>query len=123
MTSQDQVHVLVVEDDIAFRRMVVRMLERAGYHVVQADGFAGAMKIVEAPGRIDVMLTDIGMPKGTPHGLSIARVSRNKRSDLEIVFMTGGATEDLHRLTVGETILQKPFTEAALISAIEAVSR
>ena len=114
-------HVLVVEDNEAYRTLVVRMLDVAGFQVVAADGFATAAKIIESDQPIDLLLSDLGMPIGTPHGLSIVRFAQIRRKDLKILFMTGDpdpARFALYRS--GEPVLNKPFTHQQLVAAIEA---
>ena len=71
-------HILVVEDDESFRRMIVRMLEDVGFRATGAADFAAAMAVLDSDEAIDLLLTDIGMPPGTPHGFSIRYLSWQK---------------------------------------------
>jgi DNA-binding NtrC family response regulator len=112
-------HILVVEDDEAYRRLVVRMLEAAGYRVTAAGDFATAMIAIDGPEPIDMLLTDVGMPPGTPHGVSIGSIARLKRPDLPLIYMSGGFDPTDFALYVeNSTVLRKPFTVAALIEAV-----
>jgi CheY-like chemotaxis protein len=117
----DRSRILIVEDEPAFRRLVVRMLERAGYPVVQAEDYVGALRIVETDRTIALMLIDVGMPMGTPHGISIAKMSQLRQSRLKIVYMTGGDALQIAEHTDGAKVLQKPFTSEQLVGAVEAV--
>jgi DNA-binding response OmpR family regulator len=117
-------HVLVVEDDDAFRRLVVRMLVARGFEVVEAGDFGVAAKIVESDQPLDLLLTDIGMPGGTPHGVSIARFAQLRRKGLKVLFMTGGAdAKEIVLLGQDEAVLQKPFSRAELADAVAAALR
>lgn len=115
-------HILVVEDDDSYRRLVARMLERAGYRVTLAADFDAAIKVIDGPEPIDLLLTDIGMPAGTPHGVSISRVAEFRRTGLKVLYMTGG--QDLSQFAQfapGATVLNKPFTADQLAQAITTI--
>ncbi|MBY0320009.1 MAG: response regulator [Reyranella sp.] len=111
-------HVLVVEDDPQFRRLTVRMLKRAGYTVSEADGFELALNLVSSDPSIEVVVTDIGMPAGTPHGMSIAKMIRSRRTQVKVVYMTGGDAEKMTQHADGAAVLQKPFDSEALTTAV-----
>jgi DNA-binding NtrC family response regulator len=112
-------HILVVEDDDAFRRMVIRLLAKAGYRATHANGFASALKVVEADQTIGLLLIDVGMPAGTPHGIAIANMSRLRHSQLKVIYMTGGDAQQIARHTDNAPVLQKPFSADLLIQTIE----
>jgi CheY-like chemotaxis protein len=67
-------YILVLEDDDAFRRLVVRILAGAGLDVLEARDFASTIASVEGARRIDLLLADVGMPAQTPQGMPIARM-------------------------------------------------
>jgi DNA-binding NtrC family response regulator len=114
-------HILVVEDDESYRRLVGRMLEKSGYRVTVAEDFDAAIKVIDGPEPIDLLLTDIGMPAGTPHGVSISRVAEIRRTDLKVIYMTGGLdVTQFAQFAPGATVLKKPFTAQQLASAVAA---
>lgn len=111
--------ILVVEDDPAYRRLVVRMLEDAEYSVIAAEDFASAIAIIESAARIDLLLADVAMPPGTPHGMAIGRMAELRRHNLKVLYMSG--TYDLGELSrhsPNEKILKKPFTVPQLTDAV-----
>lgn len=112
-------HVLVVEDEPAFRRLVVRMLERAAYRVTPAEDYVAALRLVETDHTISLLLIDVGMPVGTPHGISIAKMSQLRQARLKVVYMTGGDAEQIAEHTDGAAVLQKPFPAEQLVAAIK----
>jgi CheY-like chemotaxis protein len=119
MTAPAARRILLIEDDRAFRRMATRMLEEAGFAVTEAADFAAALSAVDGPDQIDLMLTDIGMPAGTPHGFSIAAVARRHRRDLKVLYMTGDHDPEQFALCDRDAlVLRKPFTAAELRRAI-----
>lgn len=120
MSENSRFHVLVLEDDEAYRRMIVRMLERAGFNVIQAGDSKSAVAFVDSPMQFDLLLADINMQPDTPHGLSVARRSQMRRPDLKVIYMTGGDPTKFALHARDDVVLQKPFTAEVLISAVEA---
>ena len=114
-------HILVVEDDEAYSRLVKRMLESAGFHVTLARDFVAALHVIEGSEQVDLLLADINMPPGSPHGLSIGLMAASKRHDLKIVYMSGSADPaQIARFAPKAKILRKPFTIQELMDAIGA---
>ncbi|HYC63250.1 MAG TPA: response regulator [Reyranellaceae bacterium] len=111
-------HILVVDDEPAFRRLVVRMLERGGYRVSHVEEYVGALKLVETDRTIDLLLVDVGMPAGTPQGISIAKMSQMRQALLKIVYMTGGDAQQVTEYADGAPVLQKPFTADQLLKTV-----
>jgi PAS domain S-box-containing protein len=110
--------VFVVEDEVAVRKAVVRILSDGGYNLMQAAGPASALDLARQwSGPIDLLLTDIVMP-----GLSgdeLARELRKARPDLRVVYMTGYSGEmDATTLRVDGPVIQKPFTRDSLLAAV-----
>ncbi|HYE01343.1 MAG TPA: ATP-binding protein [Alphaproteobacteria bacterium] len=99
---------LVVDDDEDVREFVVATLESLGYRVLQArDGRLG-QEALQAHPEIGLMLVDFAMPGMT--GADLARLARDQRPDLPILFMTGYSdTDGLQGLATEETLLRKPF--------------
>ena len=114
-------HILVVEDEPAFRRLVVRMLERGGYRVTQAADYVEALRLIETDRSIALLLSDVGMPAGTPHGIAIAKMGQLRQAQLKIVYMTGGDAELMEAHADGAPVLQKPFTADQLIETVGGV--
>ena len=110
--------VLVVEDNNALRRAVVRQLCELGYTTIEADSGHPALEILASSAAIDVMLTDIVMPGGID-GRELARRAAKLRADLPVIFTSGfPASEDGHLLTdweeTGGTALAKPVSRRKL---------
>ncbi|MGY2734058.1 PAS domain-containing protein [Sphingomonas sp. UYP23] len=103
--------VLVVDDEDAVRMLVTDLLSDIGCNYLEAaDGPAG-LAILESPARIDLLITDVGLPKGM-NGRQLADAARQKRPDLKILFITGYAENAVignGHLDPGMHILTKPF--------------
>jgi CheY-like chemotaxis protein len=114
-------HILVVEDDKAYEPVIRRMLETAGFRVTTANDFITALPVIESNEHLDLLLVDINMPIGTPHGLSIGLMAGSKRHDLKIIYMSGSIDPaQLARFAPHAKILRKPFTTQEIVAAIEA---
>lgn len=112
-------HILVLEDDEAFAKLVTRMLEGAGFHVTTARDFVTALPTIEGSEHVDLLLADIHMPAGTPHGLSIGLMAQSKRSDIKIIYMSGSADPAvIARFAPQAQVLRKPFTATDLVATI-----
>jgi len=110
--------VLFVEDEPALRRLGRRILERAGYRVVEAIDGASALAILRAPDEtIDVLVTDVMMPRMS--GGELAEQARRLHPGLPILFVSGHANEDANRLDLeSSSWLQKPFSAEALLERL-----
>jgi CheY-like chemotaxis protein len=111
--------VLVVEDDDTCRDMVTGLLSKAGYKVIGAKDFFNAIEVVESPEPIDLLLTDVIMPAGTPHGIALGRMAQLKRAQLKIMFMSGGIDPaEITLLRDSDRFIKKPFEPQELIEAV-----
>jgi len=116
---------LLVEDDARVRRAVRRMLERIGFDVMEApDGEAGLGVAACHDGPIDVVVTDLMMPR--LGGGAFARRLVLSRPNVPVVFMSGYTDDAAFRRGLLEseyTFVQKPFTREHLEAAISRVTR
>lgn len=80
--------VLVIDDEPTIRMLIGEVLAEAGYAVIEApDGPAG-LKVLESNARIDLLITDVGLPGGM-NGRQVADAARVSRPDLKVLFITG----------------------------------
>jgi PAS domain S-box-containing protein len=115
--------ILVVEDEDAVRDFVQRILQRNGYTVFVADSLEMAVHFTkEYPEMINLLLTDVIMPKGS--GADLAKEFRVLRPDAKIMFMSG-YTDDavIHHgvLEPGVAFLPKPFTTDSILRTVRDV--
>jgi PAS domain S-box-containing protein len=114
--------VLVVEDEQLVRTLVVEVLSDLGYRALEAgDGQAG-LAILQSPQRIDLLVTDIGLPG--LNGRQMADAARKTRQDLKILFMTGYSHDAANAngfLEPGMALMTKPFGMDAMASRIRSM--
>jgi CheY-like chemotaxis protein len=112
--------ILVIEDDESVRMIVRRLLEGDGYLVREAeDGQIGLDLIEMHPGHLDLVLTDIDMPR--IDGITVTEVLAALRPLLGVICMSGGLGElrILERLGLRpESFLPKPFTPETLARVV-----
>jgi len=114
--------VLLVEDDIAVRALVGRVLQRRGYHVIAADGCTEALSLATRhTDPIDAIITDIEVP-GTS-GIALTGRLREVLGPVPVLFMTGYADESAMPSGVisNSAFLRKPFTPDALARKVRTV--
>ena len=101
--------------------LVVEVLEELGYCAIEAgDGPAG-LKILQSDVRIDLLVTDVGLPGGM-NGRQMADAARIGRPDLRILFITGYAENAVvgnGHLDPGMHVMTKPFAMEALAGRIK----
>ncbi|WP_411388589.1 ATP-binding protein [Pseudomonas sp. MPB23] len=103
--------VLIVEDDPAVRVLVSAVLKELGYAFVEAGDADAAVPIIESDQRIDLMISDVGLPG--MNGRQLAEIGRQLRPDLKVLFITGYAEHAAVRggfLDPGMQLITKPFT-------------
>ncbi|MEX2570681.1 MAG: PAS domain S-box protein [Gemmatimonadota bacterium] len=116
--------VLLVEDEMAVRVLVRRVLERAGYQVVEAAcGPEALERAADAGiGEFDLLLTDVVMPGMS--GRELADQLCEQQPDLRVLYMSGYTDEAIvHHgvLDEGVAFLEKPFTPDVLLRRLRAV--
>jgi CheY-like chemotaxis protein len=115
-TSVERKIILLVDDDSLFRSSVKAILQKDGFQVIEAgDGIEAYQIIIEDKTSIDLLLTDILMPR--MGGLELAESVTTIHPDMPILFMTGQVLS-LDGPMKGYTILRKPFPRQALIDAV-----
>jgi DNA-binding response OmpR family regulator len=111
--------VLVADDDSAVRRFLHRVLEDAGYEVVEASDGREAERYAVDPG-IDLLVIDLVMPN--QEGIETIRDLRSRRPALPILAISGIGDVvtylNVAKLLGAEECLAKPISPATLLSAV-----
>ncbi|WP_219739563.1 response regulator [Pseudomonas sp. GW101-3H06] len=116
--------VLIVEDDPAVRVLVSTVLSELGYAFVEADDADSAMPILDSGQRIDLMISDVGLPG--MNGRQLAEIGRQYRPELKVLFITGYAEHAAVRggfLDSGMQMITKPFTFDLLTAKVREMIR
>ncbi|THD63909.1 MAG: PAS domain S-box protein [Phenylobacterium sp.] len=120
--GDDREVILVVEDEPGVRQFTVDALSELGYRVIEADGAAAALRLLDAHPEILLVFTDVVMPD--VNGAKLADEVRRRRPGMRILFTTGytrNAVVHNGVLDAGVEMIGKPFTVDALATKIRAV--
>ncbi|WP_430913802.1 PAS domain-containing protein [Methylobacterium sp. sgz302541] len=113
--------VLIVDDEPTVRMLVTEVLEELGYAAIEAGDGASGLKVLQSDVRIDLLVTDVGLPGGM-NGRQMADAARLSRPGLKVLFITGYAENAVvgnGHLEPGMHVMTKPFAMEALASRIK----
>ncbi len=117
--AEDGEAVLVVEDEPVVRGLVVEVLRDLGYHALEAVDGPSGLEVLLSRRRLDLLVTDIGLPG--LNGRQLADAARERRPDLKVLFMTGYAENAAIAngfLGPGMALITKPFAMEVLAARI-----
>ena len=114
--------ILAVEDEEGLRDLIKEILELEGYTVLTAAHGAEALAVArEHPGGIDLLLTDVVMPR--MNGPELAEKLVTLRPGIRALYMSGYTRGNITELGIpmeGVSLLGKPFTQEGLARAVRA---
>ena len=114
--------VLVVDDALTVRELQRSILERGGYEVVTAGDGVEAMAVL-AEGSVDLVLTDVEMPRMDGFALTEAIRAHPARGNVPVLILTSRASEEDRQrgLEAGADgyIVKSAFNESSLLAAVE----
>ena len=115
--------VLLAEDESEVRALAREFLTSAGYRVLLAEDGLRAMQIAEHDNSIDILVTDVVMPR--MRGPELARRMKRLKPDLKVVYVSGylEPNEIDGDLLSEASFLNKPFSRDMLVSQIEEALR
>lgn len=117
--------ILLTEDERDVREVAREFLESGGYTVIEARDGIEALGIVEKhDGAIDLLITDMVMPRMT--GQELAARLKEQRPKLRMLYMSGyseRAAADSLRAEPGVRLLAKPFSRSALLRMVDELLR
>jgi len=115
--------ILLADDNEKVRRALTRVLESAGYSVVEAGTGKEALAHLNSSTEFDLLLTDLQMPD--MDGLQVLTELKSTDPDLPVIAMSGAFSGRLLKFatTFGVPTLEKPFRAPALLQAVESALR
>jgi PAS domain S-box-containing protein len=113
--------ILLVEDEPTVRRVTRRILESAGYEVIEAENGEHALRMWSVrASEIDLLVTDMVMPLLT--GRELATRLRQLAPSLPVLFTSGYTEQDpLTLVSDPSAFVAKPFLPSTLLSAVSRV--
>jgi two-component system, cell cycle sensor histidine kinase and response regulator CckA len=118
--SEQNATILLVDDEQSVRSIVMKILKRANYNVLEAQNGEEALRIADShAGQIDLVVTDMYMPG--MRGPEVVQTLLPKRPGLRVLFMSGYADQDARTsIPEGANFLNKPFSGQDLAAAVDA---
>ena len=115
--------ILVVDDEGSVRRFALRVLEKEGYHVVEASDGIEAVELFKLGHQFDVVVSDIVMPR--MNGVELMQALSTDAPDVPVILMSGYATQSLAELGINAPcgILPKPFPAERLLQEVRRCTR
>jgi len=113
--------VLVIDDEPLVRMLVTDVLRELGYTSIEAEDGPAGLKTLRSAVRIDLLITDIGLPGGLDGG-QVVEAARKLRPELKVLFITGFAEKAVlshGHIAAGLSVLTKPFAMEALASRVK----
>ncbi len=115
--------ILLVDDEALVRMVLAEELEDLGYTIVDAGDAQQAMKLINEGGKIDLLLTDVGLPNGM-NGRQLADAVLQAKPGLPVIFITGYAEKTVLNdgdLGAGMRVMTKPFATEKLAQLVREV--
>ncbi len=115
--------ILLVEDNVGLRAVVLRMLRDLGYTVLEANNAQEAMVLIESGAEIDLLFTDVVMP-GDVTGPELAKLARQWRPALKVL-LTSGYSEVFagngDTGSAGASLIRKPYRKDELAQKLRSI--
>ncbi len=113
--------ILLVEDELSVRTLARLTLEHGGYRVFEAADGPQAIEVWEqSPVRINLLLTDLVMPRGLTGG-QLAKALQARDPHLRTLYTSGYSSEVIHEdrlLVQSSNFLAKPYDTNALLKTV-----
>ena len=109
--------IIVAEDEVGIRSVLVMALRDEGYRVCAADDGEEAWRLFEAHQKtVRVLVSDVGLPKLS--GNDLMQRARQLNSAAGLIAISGFVEDGQLNLPVGTCLLQKPFAIETLVEAV-----
>ncbi len=115
--------VLVVEDEPSVRAVVVSLLKKLGYEVIEAGDGQEALERLDEVDGVDLLFTDIVLPGGMT-GQDVADEVAKRRPGAKFLFTSGyaaGALDEGGRIAQGAELLPKPYPMKVLANRVREI--
>jgi DNA-binding response OmpR family regulator len=111
--------ILVADDEVMIRNLVTLLLQGHGYVVLSAsDGQEGLELSRKYPGTIDLVITDVEMPR--LNGMNLCAHLLEERPGIKVIVMSGADVGEIVSQNINMPFLPKPFDGEALLGRVRA---
>lgn len=110
--------ILIVDDELPIRQFLRKLLEQAGYAVIDAANGEEAIRAA-SDGFIDLLITDLIMPE--IEGIELIHYFRKSLNDVKVIAISGvgsGQYLNMARVLGADAVLPKPFAPEELLTVV-----
>jgi two-component system cell cycle sensor histidine kinase/response regulator CckA len=122
-SSAPPTRILVVDDQVMLLRIVSRVLQEAGYQVVEATSVEeGLDRITQAEAPFDLVISDVRLGDG--NGSEVTAAVREAWPSAQVLFMSGSRADSLFQSGVPTTqnsLIQKPFLPDQMLERVDSM--
>jgi DNA-binding NtrC family response regulator len=111
--------IVLVHDNADFLDRAAAAIRAAGYDVATYNASMPALAALEAAQTVELLITRVTFPAGTPHGVSLARVARRNLPSLKVLFIAQPEHQE-HTEGVGE-FMPVPVSIPELVDRVSAM--
>jgi DNA-binding response OmpR family regulator len=112
--------ILVADDQAVIRNLVTLLMQKEGHSVLSAaDGLEGLELSRSYPGPIDLLITDVEMPR--LNGSDLSAHLLEERPGIKVLMMSGADMSEIISRNVNMLILPKPFDGESLTAKVRAI--
>lgn len=108
--------IVLVHDEPEFVCATLTVIRRAGYDIIAFMDSMSGINALEHPKHIELLITRVRFPAGTPNGAALARMARLKRPGIKVLFASFAEVRQ-HVDGLGQ-LLPRPFSTDELLETI-----
>ena len=118
--ESNEIVILVADDDALMRNLVTLLMQRQGYYVLSAaDGKEGLELSRKYPGPIELLVTDLAMPR--LNGSDLCAHILKERPGIKVLMMSAADIQDIISQNINLPFLPKPFDGGVLVDRVRAI--
>jgi len=112
--------ILVADDEAMVRDLLTILMQGEGYFVLSArDGHEGLELSRKYPGAIDLVITDVHMPR--MNGTDLCGHLLEERPGIQVLLVSGADTREIAGQNINLPLLRKPFDPETLTATVQAL--
>jgi DNA-binding NtrC family response regulator len=109
--------IVIVHDEAEFADATLAALRGAGYDAIAIMDSMSGIDALEHPKHVELLITRVRFPSGTPNGAALARMARLKRPGIKVRFASFPEVRQQHIDGLGE-FLPRPFSTDELLETV-----
>jgi CheY-like chemotaxis protein len=120
-TAEHMRTILVVEDEEVIRLLLVEYLQDCGYRVFEAGNVVEARAVLNGSTAVDLVFSDVNMPRGTENGFALAKWLRQHHPDIKVLLTSGVPRSIDQNRDLREPMIIKPYSYPAVLQRIQSL--